>query len=426
MEKITVFWFRRDLRLDDNHALHEAIKSGNKIIFIFIFDFKLLEKFEEEDKRIRFIYKSLDRINNELLNIESGIDILYGKPLDVFKNLTYHYNIERVFANHEYEPYSIQRDELIKEYLSNKNITFHTYKDHVIFEKDEIVKNDKNPYTVFTSYKNKWLSSFDINLTNEYKVNLLKENVVPKHEKKDADLDNIKDIFKIYPIQYKYISDYDKTRDYPGLNATTKVGVHLRFGTISTRKLVKKAYTENMTFLNELIWREFFIQLLHHYPHVVDNSFSLKYKNFEWVNNEEAFELWCEGKTGYPIVDAGMRQLNETGFMHNRARMITASFLCKHLLIDWKLGEQYFSLKLMDYELASNNGNWQWAAGTGCDAAPYFRVFNPKIQQQKFDPNNEYIKKWIPNFDEKKYIKPIVEHSFARNRAIEHYKRQLS
>lgn len=427
MSKINIFWFRRDLRLSDNTALNAALQSDQKVLPIFIFDTEILDQLENKsDRRLDYIHQALEKINIELKNHTSGIKTYLGKPIDIFKDIINEFDVETVFCNRDYEPQAIKRDKEIYDFLQKNNVEFKGFKDQVIFEKNEIVKNDGLPYTVFTPFSKKWKEKLYQTEINSTKINF--ENF---HQFKAKNIHSLKEIgfektdmvFVEPVLDKKIIEDYDKYRDFPALDQTTRLGIALRFGTISVRKCVKYASEHNETWLNELIWREFFMQILYHFPKVVTKCFKEKYENIQWRNNEDEFKLWCEGKTGYPIVDAGMRHLNETGFMHNRVRMVVASFLTKHLLIDWRWGEAYFAEKLLDYELSSNNGNWQWAAGCGCDAAPYFRIFNPSEQTKKFDKDQKYIKKWLPeNYSE---ITPIVEHTFARNRALETYKKAV-
>ena len=430
MDKISIFWFRRDLRLKDNHGLYQALESGKKVLPIFIFDEDILDLLENKyDKRVDFIVQALQTLNSFLKSKNKGIKIFKGKPLEIYKKLTENYEIEAVYSNEDYEPYAIKRDQEIADFLASKNINFHQFKDQVIFHKDEIVKADKKPYTVYTPYSKLWLNEFQkIDLQgfpSEKKLDILLE--IPFEELKIEYIGFQKTdlTFEVPEADLHIIKTYEETRNFPAVKGTTQLGVHLRFGTISVRKLAKIAKENNLTFLKELIWREFFMQILYHFPKVVNHSFKEKYDKISWENNEELFQKWCEGKTGYPIVDAGMCELNETGLMHNRVRMVCASFLTKHLLTDWRLGEAYFAEKLMDYDLSANNGNWQWSAGSGCDAAPYFRVFNPEEQQKKFDPNFIYIKKWVKEFGTSTYPKPIIEHKFARERALKRYKEGL-
>ena len=415
-KKIAIFWFRRDLRLHDNCGLFHALKSGRPVIPIFIFDEDILNELPKNDARVSFIYETLNALNNQLIKIGSAVKIEFGSVEQVFEKLLKNFKIKEVYTNKDYEPYAIKRDLKIEQLCSEKGIAFKSFKDQVIFEEAEIVKDDGLPYTVYTPYKNKWLKKYSKNTikifpSEQFLENLHKEiYIFPSLSAIGFQLSEI----KVLPYNNKCISNYTKTRDLPFVE-TSNLSVHLRFGTVSIRKLVDFAIKTNATFASELIWREFFMQILYHFPKVVHQNFREKYNYIPWRNNEVEFKLWCEGKTGYPIVDAGMRQLNQTGYMHNRVRMITASFLCKHLLIDWRWGEAYFAKKLLDYDLSANNGNWQWVAGTGCDAAPYYRVFNPLTQQQKFDSDLKYIKQWNPNF---KNIPEIVEHKFARERYL--------
>ena len=428
--RYVIHWFRRDLRLEDNVALHFALKSGLIVIPLFIFDTDILNKLsDKKDARVSFIYQQLNKINQELVKLHhSGLMILKGKPIDIFEQLLTKYNIDAVYTNNDYEPSAISRDNDIEKFLKHNGVKFNSYKDQVIFEKDEIIKADGNPYTIFTPYKNKWLEKFSVSNLKNYSTSTFKDSFlkidnpnIPSlkelgFEENTFDFPNIIEDIEI-------IRAYKATRDYPSID-TTRIGIHLRFGTVSIRKIVNLDFNNSDVWLSELIWREFFMQILFHFPYVENSSFKRKYNNIEWRNNEKEFNLWCQGKTGYPLVDAGMRELNATGFMHNRVRMVTASFLCKHLLIDWRWGEAYFAEKLLDYELAANNGNWQWAAGTGCDAAPYFRIFNPTIQLSKFDKENIYIRKWLAEIDSKEYI-PIVDHRFATERCLKAYKKAL-
>lgn len=430
-QKISVFWLRRDLRLFDNNALKEALQSPFRVFVIFIFDRHILDKLpDSKDKRVVFIHRQLEKINRELQEKGSGVKVFNTTPKKAFQELFSEYEVEGIYTNHDYEPYAISRDLEIEELAAEKGVEFHTFKDQVIFEKDEILKPDGTPYTVFTPYSKKWKESFSQQSTREFNIDLRSEDLLPLPKRKIPSLQEIgfEDLdLDIPPVDFsgEMLRNYKNTRDLPALEGTSHLGIHLRFGTVSIRQVVAKAKKASETFLNELIWREFFMMILYHFPHVVDQNFRSKYDRLQWRNNEKEFRLWCRGETGYPMVDAGMRQLNETGWMHNRVRMITAGFLTKHLLIDWRWGEAYFAEKLLDYELASNNGNWQWAAGTGCDAAPYFRIFNPETQLKKFDPNLEYVKTWIKDY-EPGYLEPVVEHKFARERALEAYKKAVN
>lgn len=429
---VNIFWFRRDLRLDDNAALYHALKNDRPVIPIFIFDRNILDKLEDQkDRRVAFIHSAILEIQQQLQDEGSTLEVYYGNPLDVFGTLADKYHIDTVFTNHDYEPYAADRDMEVEKLLAEKNTLLRTYKDQVIFEKDEIVKDDGTPYTVFTPYSKKWkkvLNSFYWKSypTEKYFNTWYKQEPVEIPSLESMGFRKEDDIFPSKLLQDDLVAKYSTQRDYPGLNGTSRMGVHLRFGTVSIRQLVRKALDLNDTYLNELIWRDFYQMILWHFPKVGrGHAFRPQFEQIEWRNNEEEFQRWCAGWTGYPIVDAGMRELNATGFMHNRVRMIVASFLTKHLLIDWRWGEAYFAHKLLDFELASNNGGWQWAAGSGCDAVPYFRIFNPYIQTKKFDPEFKYIRKWVPEFEDFSYPAPIVEHEFARKRCLEVYSKAL-
>lgn len=421
---VSFFWFRRDLRLEDNIGLFYALQSEYPVIPLFIFDEAILNSLPKDDARVAFIYDSLSEINKELNTFQSSLLIKKGNTQEVWQTLIKEFEVKKVFFNKDYEPYAIQRDEAICELLVQNNSLTYSFKDQVIFEEKEITKADGLPYTVYTPYKNKWLEHFNQLKplleydTTEFYTNFYQSNFdFPSLEQ----IGFVRSAIKVKPYTLNTLANYQDTRDFPAVDATSYLSPHLRFGTVSIRKMVNFAVKTNATFLSELIWREFFMQILYHFPKVVTHNFKSAYDGIQWRNNEEDFKRWCEGRTGYPMVDAGMRQLNETGYMHNRVRMVVASFLCKHLLIQWQWGEAYFAQKLLDYDLSANVGNWQWAAGTGCDAAPYFRVFNPDIQLKKFDEKGIYIRKWIPEFD-LGYGKPMVDHAMARDRAIATYK----
>lgn len=422
-----IFWFRRDLRLQDNAGLYCALREQKEVLPIFIFDTIILDALEDsKDARVEFIYRSINLLKDELEELHSSLLVLHGNPVDIFRKI----KPKAVYANHDYEPYAIQRDHAIALILDEKNIAFKTFKDQVIFEKDEVRKPDGKPYTVFTPYSKKWREGFnDFHIksypTHKYFRNL--RNVKPLKLLTLSEL-HFKPTEIVFPeriIRSAIIEKYDKSRDYPAVRGTTRLSVHLRFGTVSVRRVAQLAIRKNKVFLNELIWRDFFQMILWHFPYVENNSFKPAYDRIEWRNDPNEFDAWCKGETGYPIVDAGMRELNSTGFMHNRVRMIVASFLTKHLLIDWRWGEAYFAKKLLDYDLASNNGGWQWASSSGCDASPYFRVFNPHLQARKYDKENIYVKKWVPEFESEDYAKPIVDHAAARARAIKVYRAAL-
>lgn len=430
---MTIFWFRRDLRLTDNAGLFHALRTGEKVQCIFIFDKNILDKLEDkDDARVTFIYDQVQRLKNELKTLNSDLQIYYSTPAIVFKGLAEDSELKSVYTNRDYEPYAMQRDEEIKSILQKKSIAFETFKDHVIFEKDEVVKDDGKPYTVFTPFKNKWYKKInDYYLsgypTEKYFKNLYQNPLNNKDAITLKDMGFTRSKIEIPNAEYKSIlKDYHTKRDIPSVKGTSRISVHLRFGTVSIRELARNANGKSDVWLNELIWRDFYSMILFHFPHAAKNSFKPAYDKISWRNNEVEFKKWCEGKTGYPIVDAGMRELNSTGFMHNRVRMIVASFLIKHLLIDWRWGEAYFARKLLDFDLASNNGGWQWASSSGCDAAPYFRIFNPYEQTKKFDPQFLYIKKWVPEFQELTYQAPLVDHKVARERCLATYKKALT
>lgn len=418
-----VFWFRRDLRFIDNTALLNAFKTGYKVLPVFIIDPNITDELQKNDPRISFIYSKLYELNNQLRPFSSGIKILKNTPVEAFRQLLDSFQIKAVFANNDYEPYAIHRDLQVSKLLNEYQIPFNLYKDQVIFEKHEIVKADGSPYIVFTPYKNKWLENFGKHVISTN--HMVEWSSFAKNDEKFPSLEQLgfePSSISVKPFNITEIYNYAQLRDTPGADATSYLGPHLRFGTISIRQIFSKLTSIHQVFANELIWREFFMQILFHFPHEVEHNFKPAYDGIKWQNNSRDFERWCNGTTGYALVDAGMRQLNATGYMHNRVRMVTASFLCKHLLIDWRWGEAYFAQKLLDFELASNIGNWQWAAGTGCDAAPYFRVFNPVEQQKKFDKDFRYILKWVPEFRTSNYPQPMVDHKIARQRAIQVYK----
>ncbi|QYJ67762.1 cryptochrome/photolyase family protein [Flavobacterium litorale] len=427
---MNVFWFRRDLRLEDNVGLHKALSSAEAVLPIFIFDKNILDELPKDDARVTFIHSLLEDIHNELRKHQRDLAIFYDTPENVFKKLVKENDIKAVYTNHDYEPYALERDKEIAQLLKKDGINFYTFKDQVIFEKDEVVKDDGNPYVVYTPYMKKWRAAFKDITLETYDVPLQADNYVkhsyPFLHLKDIGFEESEIKPTDYTVSKKLIENYEDTRNFPALDGTSNVSPYLRFGAVSVRQLIKKALkSDNAIFMNELIWREFFMQILWHYPKTVTKSFRDKYDAIKWRNNEEEFKAWCEGKTGYPMVDAGMRELNATGHMHNRIRMVVASFLCKHLLIDWRWGEAYFAKKLFDYEQSSNVGNWQWAAGSGVDAAPYFRIFNPTEQAKKFDKELKYIKKWVPELEEIDYS-PIVDHKEARERALRVYKEAVA
>lgn len=438
-KKVNVFWFRRDLRLDDNVGFYEALKSDLPVLPIFIFDKEILDKLPEDDARVSFIYEELQRMRSQLQEDQnSSLAMYYGKPQEIWKEIISSYNVDTVFTNRDYEPYAKERDEEIDQLLAEHNIDFKTFKDQVIYEKDEIVKNDGDPYVVYTPYKNKWLEHFRKDFgsgedqkfyyTNDVIDNRIKNSRLPNLTLSDMGFKKSAIEIPEYKVTPTLIEEYENTRNFPAIeDGTSRLGVYLRFGVVSVRKMVRKAdHASNKTFLSELIWREFFMQILYHFPHTKDKAFKSKYDRIEWRNDEDQFEKWKTGTTGYALVDAGMRELNSTGYMHNRVRMLVASFLVKHLLIDWRWGETYFAEKLLDYEMSSNVGNWQWAAGSGVDAAPYFRIFNPITQKDKFDKDRKYIKEFVPEFGTDDYPEMMVDHKEARERCLETYKEAVS
>ncbi|CAM3985638.1 deoxyribodipyrimidine photo-lyase [Flavobacterium branchiophilum] len=427
---MTIFWFRRDLRWTDNVGLYHALQENQSVFPIFIFDHNILQQLEKNDARVDFIHDSLQKMNDEFQKYNSSIATFYGDPIEIWKELITNHNITSVYINKDYEPAARERDKKIYYLLQEHQIPLKAYKDQVIFEKNEIVKEDGSPYVVFTPYSKKWKQKFDKNLINvAYSEDYLQH--LQPHSYPFLSLEKIgfkKSLQKVLPIAigHELVDNYELNRNFPHLAKTSNAAPHLRFGTISIREIIRNIIDiENETYLNELIWREFFMNVIWHYPHTTHLCFRPKYENIPWDNNEMYFEKWCLGQTGYPIVDAGMRELNATGYLHNRVRMIVASFLCKHLLIDWRWGEAYFASKLLDYEQSSNVGNWQWAAGCGVDAAPYFRIFNPMEQTKKFDANCKYIQKWVPEYQELNYPKPIVNHQEARAKCLKVFKEAL-
>lgn len=428
-----VFWFRRDLRLHDNHGLFQALKSGLPVLPVFIFDRHILDKLENrKDRRLVFIHRQLEQVHKVLKEHGSGIRFYYGTPEEVIRKLIGKGQLRAVFTNHDYEPYARERDEKVGQILQQAGIPFHTFKDQVRFEKQEVLSGQGLPYTVFTPYSKRWKALLEQEGIPEYPSekampNFLKWEAEPIPSLKSMDFEEMDLEFPEAGVSEKLLKEYGEKRDFPSLPATSRLSVHLRFGTVSIRQLIRKALPLSESWLNELIWREFYMQILWNFPQIGrKESFKPMYDRIQWRNNPEEFKRWCEGKTGYPIVDAGMRELAQTGFMHNRVRMIVASFLVKHLLIDWRWGEAWFAEHLLDFDLAANNGGWQWAAGSGCDAAPYFRVFNPELQTQKFDKDLRYIRKWVPEFQSLSYMQNrVVVHELARKRVLDVYKSAL-
>lgn len=431
MENVTIFWFRRDLRIDDNHGFFQALNAGLPVVPVFIFDPEVLSHFPNpDDARLTFIHQCLASLDKEFRKYNSSLQVYFSSPEVVFGRLAVKYSIRNVVVNTDYEPSAIARDQKLRDILQNRGIEFHSFKDQLVYHQDELVKKDGSPYTVFTPYSKKWkekLASDPIQIFESEKLLMNLKHLSPDY------FPELKEIgYRAQQIKFPekivgavLIEKYAKFRDFPAENGTSRLGIHLRFGTISIRKLTQFALEHSEVFLNELIWRNFYMDILYHFPHVAQKSFKPDYDFISWINDEADFKRWCAGETGYPLVDAGMRELSETGYMHNRVRMVVASFLTKHLLIDWRWGETWFASKLLDFELASNNGGWQWASGSGCDAAPYFRVFSPDLQTKRFDKQFTYIRKWVPEFDSARYPKPMVDHRFARIRAIETYQKAL-
>lgn len=431
-ETVSIFWFRRDLRLNDNAGLFHALKSGYKVLPVFVFDTDILNKLEnKKDRRVDYIHQAIEKLSEDLKHLNSGIKVYNGEVSAAFKDLINKYSIHAVYVNHDYEPNAIKRDEEIKLLLQKNEIEFHSFKDQCIFEKSEVVKDDGTPYSVFTPYSKKWKQKFTgfyakAYPNKKYFKNFLSFKAEPIPSLRQIGFEKTDISLQIPKIDTLLLKKYKEQRDFPAIHGTSRISMHLRFGTISIREMVRLAINNSETWLNELIWRDFYMMILSHFPHIVNGAFKKEYNNIEWRHDEKSFLKWCNGETGFPIVDAGMRELNATGFMHNRVRMITASFLVKDLLIDYKWGEAYFAEKLNDFDLSANNGGWQWAAGCGVDAAPYFRIFNPTEQQKRFDPDFAYIKKWIPEFGTDKYPQPIVDHAAARTRTLDVYKKSLS
>jgi len=424
---IVLFWFRRDLRLSDNAGLYRALRHGLPVQPVFVFDRHILDELKDRaDRRVEFIHQQLTVIDRQLQELGATLDVRYGTPEDIWPQLLAGYNVKAVYTNHDYEPYACRRDATVSALLAQQGIGFYSFKDQVIFEKSEVIKDDGKPYTVFTPYARRWKATVNSFYLQSYPAQKYFSAFYRSSARVIPTLQSMQFTAAGQPFpegkwQQQVIGQYKENRDYPAIAGTSRLSVHLRFGTISIRQLAREAGSLNETFLNELIWRDFYQMILWHFPQVVGHAFKPAYDRIEWRNNITEFEAWCEGRTGYPVVDAGMRELNATGYMHNRVRMIVASFLTKHLLIDWRWGEAYFAEKLLDFDLAANNGGWQWAAGSGCDAAPYFRVFNPYLQAQKFDPQLTYIRKWVPELDELTYPRPIVEHEMARKRCLAAY-----
>ena len=431
MEGISIFWMRRDIRLHDNHGLYQALQSEFPVLPLFIFDREILDKLENKrDARVLFIHRELMALKAKLEEKGSTLLIKYGAPQPVWQEILKEYPVKEVYVNRDYEPYGQERDKSIYELLQKHDIPFKGAKDQVLLEKNEVLKDDGKPYTVYTPYSKKYKSILTPQHLRSYPSeeclqNCWQREALPGIALSEMGFEDFEFTFPDREFDEKIIANYHNTRNYPAQRGTSRLSLHLRFGTISIRALANMAQQVNTKFFNELIWRDFYQSIIYHFPHSMHRAFRPEYDNIEWENNEEHFAKWCAGKTGFALVDAGMRELNTTGYMHNRIRMLTASFLTKHLLIDWRWGEAYFAEKLLDYEAASNVGGWQWAAGSGVDAAPYFRIFSPMRQLERFDKNLQYVKKWVPEYGTEHYPEPVVEHKFARERALARYKEGL-
>lgn len=429
---VTVHWFRRDLRIHDNHALYAALRSGHPVLPVFIFDTNILDDLEDKrDRRVDFMHRTLHAIKAGLEQRGSSLLVEVGTPMEAWQRIVERYDVKTVHANRDHEHYGVERDVRVEEFLKTKGIAFATHKDHTVYERSEVMKEDGTPYTVFTPYMRKWRAQFTPALADVFGSEgelgaLVRTEPLPMPSLQEIGFMHTDLETPVMRLDADLINNYPDTRNLPAVEGTSRLSTHLRFGTISVRDVLRNAWETGPAFMNELIWREFFMQILWHFPHVITQAFKPAYDGIAWRNDPVEFAAWCEGRTGYQIVDAGMRELNATGLMHNRVRMITASFLTKHLLIDWRWGEAFFAAKLLDFELSSNNGNWQWASGSGCDAAPYFRIFSPTAQAARFDPHHKYIRRWVPEWGTPAYAKPIVDHDFARKRALSTYKAGLA
>jgi len=441
---IAIHWMRRDLRLQDNRALLAALSEGNPVQVVFIFDRMILDRLENtRDRRVAFIHQELTKIDIQLRSFGGRLLVGYGNPMDVWREWikafqSNHIDVQSIHIGRDYEPYAQTRDRELADFFESSGVAFKGVKDHVIFEKSEVTKDDGNPYTVFTPYSKKWRSLLRISDYDEAPSlgGLNTSTILPSTAIDWPEIPSLESMgfswssasIETFPertISKEILRNYGEHRDIPSIKGTSRLSVHLRFGTISIREALRCGLEHSEKWTTELIWRDFYQMIIYHFPHSANESFRRVYDTIPWVNDEQHFNAWCEGKTGYPLVDAGMRELVQTGFMHNRVRMVVASFLCKHLLTDWRWGERFFAEHLMDFDLASNAGGWQWAAGSGCDAAPYFRVFNPTAQLTKFDKDFKYVRQWVPEYGTSDYPDPIVDHAFARIRAIETYKSAL-
>lgn len=428
---INIFWFRRDLRLHDNRGLYQALRGQHPVLPVFIFDTNILDDLKNRrDRRVDFIHRQLQRLQQQLTSMGRSLLVMIGRPVAVFERLLQQWPIANVFTNQDYEPYARQRDAAVERLLRQNGIGFHSFKDHIILEAGQVVKEDGSPYVVFTPFSKKWkeiVTEDDLRSlpSEEHLHNLMPLEPQPMPTLEELGFERTDLVIPPDSVSDALLRNYARLRDIPAADATSRMSVHLRFGTVSIRALMRQARSISPKYADELIWREFYSYILQHFPRVVTTSFRPEFDRIAWRNRPEEFAAWCEGRTGFPMVDAGMRQLNLTGYMHNRLRMVTASFLTKHLLVDWRWGEAYFAQQLLDFELASNNGGWQWAASCGVDGAPYFRIFNPAQQQMRFDPHGDYVRRWIPELDTPDYPQPMVDHAMARQRALDTYARYL-
>lgn len=431
VQPINVVWLRRNLRIEDNPIIQKAAKDDLPILLLFIFDKNILSKLAKDDARVDFIHRTLEKLRTQLQSYKASILCVHGFPDEIIRKLIKSVRINAIFHAEDFEPAAKLRDDKIKEIAQESGIAVYTALDHVIFHPSSVLNKQGRPYLVYTPYYRAWKEKFVQNLdflcqqkSNEF-----------QGIEADFDIPTLKEIgFAPTPIALPQatvdrtlMETYKERRDFPAQDAASRLGLHLRFGTISPLQLaLEAAKTTDDTFLKQLIWREFFIQIMYHFPESMNAAFKPAYRNMPWRFDEGQFDRWKAGQTGIPIVDAGMRELIATGTMHNRVRMIAASWLTKNLLIDWRLGERYFAEKLLDFELASNVGNWQWVAGTGVDAAPYFRIFNPHSQAKKFDPQGAYIRKWVPEFDSLTYTAPMIDYKASRERCLAFYKEHVT
>jgi len=472
-------WFRRDLRATDHAALHHALRQCQRVHCAFVFDQVILAPLPRDDARVAFIQAALVELDGALRTLaghpDAGLIVRHGHAHDELPALAHSLDVDAVFTNHDDEPEALERDARVRTVLAVSRRAFHTYKDHTVFERDELLTQSGTPYSVFTPYKNAWLRKVDAFYLGAYSVRRHAQALAPRPDWARRPVLSLQDIgfASPSPMQQRLptgssgaqklladflsrIDRYDSARDFPAVKGPSYLSPHLRFGTISVRQLARTAHAlvsqgspGAATWLSELIWRDFYFQILHHHPRVVQHSFKSAYDAIAWTSGPQAdawFGAWCAGRTGYPLVDAAMAQLNQTGYMHNRLRMVVASFLVKDLGIDWRRGERYFAQKLLDYDLAANNGGWQWASSSGCDAQPYFRIFNPVSQSRKFDPQGRFIQRYLPELAGlsgmalhapwlatplerqaagvvlgQNYPLPIVDHEQARQRTLERY-----